>query len=81
MSTGKQSSLATADRRLGWRTPGSRLMLAGVVFFGLSIGTLVWSDASAWLHDRQRPGAQPTETLPERFDLAQPPAVMAPHAP
>jgi hypothetical protein len=81
MSTNRVS-FAAARRLAGRTAPGSRLMLAGVVFFSLSIGTLVWSEASEWLHHRLQQGVQPTEPVPDRFDLARPPAlVRAPPAP
>ena len=57
--------------------PGSRLIFIGVLLFALSVGTLVWSSASEWLHQSQRPAAPRTESLPERFNLVTPAVVRA----
>jgi len=56
---------------------GSRLIFLGVLLLALSVGSLVWSNASVWLHQTQRTAAPPTEALPARFNLVTPSAVRA----
>ena len=67
-----QSRVASRGEMSG---PGGRMIVLGVVLLVLSVGTLVWSNASEWIHRAQEPAAPPTETLPAHFNLVTPAAV------